>query len=200
MKKIYTIGREESCDIVIPDQTDVVSRLHATLRIDSKGKYFLNDQSRNGTYINGMKMASNVEVPVSRKDVVSFAHIYNLDWTQIPKQNNRWNIGIIALLCIALMTAAIYATLKYLKKTPIKDTPTSGQQYVPSNTPINNTPINDTDSVGSDSIALPDSVKEEVKEQPKNEKGKKVKEEKVEEHVDSVLEEQQEDEIYNPIY
>ncbi|MBR5480333.1 MAG: FHA domain-containing protein, partial [Bacteroidaceae bacterium] len=34
MKKIYTIGREESCDIVIPDQTDVVSRLHATLRID----------------------------------------------------------------------------------------------------------------------------------------------------------------------
>lgn len=200
MKKIYTIGREESCDIVIPDQTDVVSRLHATLRIDSKGKYFLNDQSRNGTYINGMKMASNVEVPVSRKDVVSFAHIYNLDWTQIPKQNNRWNIGIIALLCIVFMTAAIYATLKYLKKTPIKDTPTSGQQYVPSNTPINNTPINDTDSVGSDSIALPDSVKEEVKEQPKNEKGKKVKEEKVEEHVDSVLEEQQDDEIYNPIY
>ena len=145
-------------------------------------------------------MASNVEVPVSRKDVVSFAHIYNLDWTQIPKQNNRWNIGIIALLCIALMTAAIYATLKYLKKTPIKDIPTSGQQYVPSNTPINNTPINDTDSVGSDLIALPDSVKEEVKEQPKNEKGKKVKEEKVEEHVDSVLEEQQDDEIYNPIY
>lgn len=196
MKKIYTIGREENCDIVIPDQTDVVSRLHATLRIDSKGKYYLNDQSRNGTYINGMKMASNVEVPVSRKDVVSFAHIYNLDWTQIPKQNNRWYIGVIALLCIALITVAIYATLKYLKKTPIKDIPASGQQYVPSS----NIPINDTDSVGADSIALPDSVKEEVKEQPKNEKGKKVKEEKVEEPVDSVLEEQPQEEIYNPIY
>ena len=40
----------------------------------------------------------------------------------------------------------------------------------------------------------------EVKEQPKNEKGKKVKEEKVEEPVDSVLEEQPQEEIYNPIY
>ena len=196
MKKIYTIGREESCDIVIPDQTDVVSRLHATLRIDSNGKYFLNDQSRNGTYINGMKMASNVEVPVSRKDVVSFAHIYNLDWTQIPKQNNRWYFGLVALLCIALITIAVYATLKYLKKTPTNDTPTSDQQYVPSNTPINA-----TDSIGSDSIALSDSAREEVEEQPKNEKGKKVKEEeKVETPVDSVLDEQPQEEIYNPIY
>lgn len=193
MKKIYTIGREESCDIVIPDQTDVVSRLHATLRIDSKGKYFLNDQSRNGTYINGMKMASNVEVPVSRKDVVSFAHIYNLDWTQIPKQNNRWYFGLVAFLCIALITIAVYATLKYLKKTPTKDTPTSDQQYVPSNTPINA-----TDSIGSDSIALSDSAKEEVEEQPKNEKVKE--EEKVETPVDSVLDEQPQEEIYNPIY
>ena len=83
--------------------------------------------------------------------------------------------------------------MKYLKKTPTKDTPTSDQQYVPSNTPINA-----TDSIGSDSIALSDSAKEEVEEQPKNEKVKE--EEKVETPVDSVLDEQPQEEIYNPIY
>ena len=64
MKKIYTIGREEGCDIVIPDNSDVISRLHATIRIESEDKIFITDQSRNGTYVNGMKISSNVEVPV----------------------------------------------------------------------------------------------------------------------------------------
>ena len=61
MKKIYTIGRDGGCDIVIPDNTDVISRLHATIRVESNDKIYLTDQSRNGTYINGMKMSSNVE-------------------------------------------------------------------------------------------------------------------------------------------
>ena len=46
MKKIYTIGRDEGCDIVIPDNTDVISRLHATIRIEAGDKIFLTDQSR----------------------------------------------------------------------------------------------------------------------------------------------------------
>lgn len=78
MKKIYTIGREEGCDIVIPDNSDVISRLHATIRIESEDKIYITDQSRNGTYVNGMKISSNVEVPVSRKDVISLAHIVDL--------------------------------------------------------------------------------------------------------------------------
>ena len=49
MKKIYTIGRDESCDIVIPDNTDIISRLHATIRVESNNKLFITDQSRNGT-------------------------------------------------------------------------------------------------------------------------------------------------------
>lgn len=45
MKKIYTIGRGEECDIVIPDNTDIISRLHATIRVESNGKIYLTDQS-----------------------------------------------------------------------------------------------------------------------------------------------------------
>lgn len=62
MKKIYTIGREEGCDIVIPDNSDVISRLHATIRIESEDKIFITDQSRNGTYVNGMKISDRKSV------------------------------------------------------------------------------------------------------------------------------------------
>ena len=58
MKKVYTIGRDPQSDIVINDNTDVVSRLHATIRIEGS-KMFLIDQSQNGTYVNGMRMSVN---------------------------------------------------------------------------------------------------------------------------------------------
>ena len=114
MKKIYTIGRDEGCDIVIPDNTDIISRLHATIRVESNGKIFLTDQSRNGTYVNGMKMSSNVEIPVSRKDVVSFAHIYNLDWSLIPFQKkNTLRTMLVVVMSLAVLTGIALGT-KYL--------------------------------------------------------------------------------------
>ena len=115
MKKIYTIGRDEGCDIVIPDSTDVISRLHATIRVESNDKIFLIDQSRNGTYVNGMKMSSNVEIPISRKDVVSFAHIYNLDWSLVPKhKGNTIKTILIILASLIVMTGIAYAIISYL--------------------------------------------------------------------------------------
>lgn len=89
MNKVYTIGRDSTCDIVIMDPTDVVSRLHATLKVNGNGKYVLIDQSTNGTYVNGIRMTTNEEVPVTRKDVISFAHIRDLDWNKIPKEKTR---------------------------------------------------------------------------------------------------------------
>ena len=56
MKRIYTIGRDPQCDIIIQDMTDVVSRVHAVLKLESNGKMFIKDQSKNGTYI----MAINI--------------------------------------------------------------------------------------------------------------------------------------------
>ena len=78
--KAYSIGRESGCDIVIYDSTDVVSRRHAVLNVHPNGKMFIIDQSRNGTYVNGIRVTPNVPVPVSRKDIISFAHVVKLDW------------------------------------------------------------------------------------------------------------------------
>ncbi len=109
MKKAYTIGRDPSCDIVISDSTDVVSRVHATLKVKGHGKYVLVDQGRNGTYVNGIRMSPNEEIPVTRKDAVSFAHVADLDWNQVPKEKSKglmW--GIVAAVCLVVIGAALY--------------------------------------------------------------------------------------------
>ncbi len=184
MKKIYTIGRDEGCDIVIPDNTDVISRLHATIRIESDDKIYLTDQSRNGTYINGMKMSSNVEIPVSRKDVVSLAHIYTLDWSLVPKQNGKTKI----LLLVAVLLAALLAGTTYSF---------SGLNHGDSNEEVEQAPEPPA-VIRTDTIEVRDTVfVKSNEEEPVRTKPEKVrqKEERAEEKVKNT-----EEEIYNPIY
>lgn len=51
---LYTLGRSDSCDIVVDDKA--ISRLHA--RIEARGpRYWLHDeQSANGTFVNGQRL------------------------------------------------------------------------------------------------------------------------------------------------
>ncbi len=109
MKKFLTIGRDTQCDICINDSTDVVSRNHAILEIGSNGKYFITDQSRNGTYVNGMRISPNEKVPVTRNDVVSLAHVRELDWSLVPKNNTvvLW----AAIACGVVAVVAVVALL-----------------------------------------------------------------------------------------
>ena len=121
MKKVYTIGRDPQSDIVINDSSDVVSRLHATIRVDGS-KMFLIDQSQNGTYVNGMRMSANEEIPITRKDTISFANVAEFDWTLIPdpKKSQIKSIGIVVVSLIAL--AAIVFGLLYFKSEKGKTT------------------------------------------------------------------------------
>lgn len=106
--KVYTIGREEGCDIVINDNTDVISRRHAVINVSPSGKMTIVDYSHNGTYVNGIRIAQNVPVPVTRKDNISFSHVARLDWSQIP--NTRAIIiryGVLGLLAVLLIIGGI---------------------------------------------------------------------------------------------
>lgn len=184
MKKIYTIGRDEGCDIVIPDSTDVISRLHATIRIESNDKIYLIDQSRNGTYVNGMKMSSNVEIPISRKDVVSFAHIYNLDWSLVPKhKGNTMKTILIILAILIVMTGIAYSVISILSKKETVDTPTE----VPKS---QFTPPTHEETIKPDTVVVRDTVVVS-NEKPKD---KEVKQDTVK------VEKPKEEEVYNPIY
>lgn len=101
--KVYSIGREVGCDIVINDSTDVISRRHAILNVTSSGKMTIVDQSHNGTYVNGIRISPNVPVPVTRKDNVSFAHVARLDWNMVPKTTSPAMYALMALAALVVI-------------------------------------------------------------------------------------------------
>lgn len=114
--KAISIGRDQGCDIVIQDNTDVISRRHATLNISPSGKMTIVDQSRNGTYVNGIRISSNVPVPVTRKDIVSFAHVAKLDWNTVPAENGLMRYIILAVVAAIIIVCGIFAYQHFSKE------------------------------------------------------------------------------------
>lgn len=112
--KTYSIGRDLNCDIVINDSTDVISRRHALLNVTPSGKMTIIDQSSNGTYVNGIRISQNVPVPVTRKDIVSLAHVAKLDWNQVPKSNQWVKYVIIAGIAVIVVLGVIFG-VKHMK-------------------------------------------------------------------------------------
>ena len=157
--KVYSIGREIGCDIVINDSTDVISRRHAVLNVSPSGKMTIIDQSHNGTYVNGIRISPNVPVPVTRKDNISFAHVARLDWSLVPKSNAIQKYIVIVVVAIIIVAGAVFG-FKTL--------------YTGNNTPpstADTTAI--VDSAKKDSTVKKDSIKEEKKAE-KTDSAKKV--------------------------
>lgn len=103
--KTITIGRDMNCDVYVDNR--MISRRHAILRIHPTGKMELVDMSTNGTYVNGIRLSSNVPFPLKRKDIVSFAHVSQLDWKLIPNPFKWVRLGLIALAAIAVAIAMV---------------------------------------------------------------------------------------------
>ena len=107
--KVYSIGRETGCDILINDNTDVISRRHAVLNVSPTGKMTIVDQSQNGTYVNGIRISRNVPVPVTRKDNISFAHVARLDWGQVPSQHSAFvRYAAIGGVAVAILVGVVF--------------------------------------------------------------------------------------------
>lgn len=108
--KAYSIGRDVGCDIVINDPTDVISRRHATLTVADNGKMTITDLSRNGTYVNGIRISQNAAVPVTRKDNISFAHVAKFDWNLIPNTSST----VLRYALFGLIAAAVIVALCFI--------------------------------------------------------------------------------------
>ncbi len=115
--KTYSIGRDLNCDIVINDSSDVISRRHALLNISPSGKMTIIDQSSNGTYVNGIRITQNVPVPVTRKDIVSLAHVAKLDWNQVPSSNVWVKYAAGAVVAVVVIVAGVFG-VSHLKTEP----------------------------------------------------------------------------------
>lgn len=115
--KVYSIGREPGCDIIVNDNSNVVSRRHAVLNVTSTGKMTITDMSHNGTYVNGMRIATNVPVPVTRKDNISFAHVARLDWALVPNPFAYIKYVIAAVAALLLIVVGFICFKSCDKKT-----------------------------------------------------------------------------------
>ena len=109
MKKL-TIGRNNACDIIIPDTSDLVSRKQAVLTYSFWGKMVLYDTSNNGTYINGQKLENGKGLRVTRKDKVNFARIADLDWNEVKDPYSKAKI-IVAIGTFVIIVFAILLAL-----------------------------------------------------------------------------------------
>ena len=173
--KALSIGREQGCDIVINDSTDVISRRHAILNISSSGKITIVDQSRNGTYVNGIRISQNVPVPVTRKDIISFAHVAKFDWNAVPKSNSTMSYIIMGIVGVLVITCGLFA-YQYMK--PGDSDSNKGEVTV------TDTIANKKEEVKKDSTSIKKEPKELAKDSVVNKKQKskeKEKKKKVEE-------------------
>jgi pSer/pThr/pTyr-binding forkhead associated (FHA) protein len=111
---LYSVGSDLNNRIQITDTSDRISRFHATLKIDPKGKIYLNDHSSNGTYVNGQRIPSNQDYRIKRKASVMFANVAPLDWNRIKAVRPLPLLQIAA----AVAVAAIIGVAVYLVSVP----------------------------------------------------------------------------------
>lgn len=72
------------------------------------------DHSSNGTFINGIKITSNTPVPVTRRDIVSFANVSDLDWNRIPNPAKKIvTICFSIVIGIAVLVGATYYVVQH---------------------------------------------------------------------------------------
>lgn len=68
VKGIYGIGKSQRNRYCLPGES--VSRYHATFKEMKNGKWFIQDHSRNGTFINGQRIPANQDYPIKKGDMI----------------------------------------------------------------------------------------------------------------------------------
>ena len=120
--KTITIGRGEGCNIYIDDES--MSRRHAIIKIPTFGGMEIVDMSKNGTFVNGVRLRPNVPFPVKRKDVVNFADVRELDWSLVPDPMKYYKLagiivgGIIVLLLAVFLFKNLFSSSAKAPVTP----------------------------------------------------------------------------------
>lgn len=109
-KAVYGIGTSMRNDIQIAGNT--ASRYHATLKIDRKGKAFLQDHSKNGSTINGERLNPGQTRQIKRGDAIVCGGVPVNLAQFIPSNNLSKIIGIAAI--IAILVVGGWAAWKYI--------------------------------------------------------------------------------------
>lgn len=132
-KAVYNIGSNYRNDIILNSQT--VSRYHASVRLGKDGKMYIRDNgSRNGTMINGVKIAANKDERIKKGDnIVCGAEDVTDQIAALFPKNGMKNIITAAAAVLAAAVVILGAYFLWPKGTG-EDGPTGPidpQQYRP---------------------------------------------------------------------
>lgn len=105
-KAVYGIGTSMRNDIQIAGNT--ASRYHATLKIDRKGKAYLQDHSKNGSTINGERLNPGQTRQIKRSDSIVCGGV-PVNLAQFIPSNNLYSILGIAATVAILVVCGWYA-------------------------------------------------------------------------------------------
>ena len=111
--KQVSIGKNPDNEIHVFD--DKISRYHAVLKITKDGKYFLYDQSLNGTSVNGTSIPKFKDYELKRGTKVLFANSQLLDWKQVPKVPVKPSVYILPLLLVFILIGSYFGYDLYFK-------------------------------------------------------------------------------------
>lgn len=163
--KILTIGRGEDADIQL-NQAEI-SRRHANIRYGMFGKMEIRDLSLNGTSINGRRLPPNKFVPVSRKDIVSFADVAKLDWKQVPDPMKPYKIGGIIVIAIIILFI-VAGSISRIVSSCSSDKSSANEKFEQSDDYSTNNENSEGGTENSGKTADADMTESESVEQPKN--------------------------------
>ena len=109
-KSVYNIGCNYRNESILNSQT--VSRFHASVRIGKDGKTYIHDNgSRNGTMVNGVKVAANKDVRIKKGDniVCGTEDVTDQIAGVMPKTNMGLIYGIAGAVGVLALIGIIFA-------------------------------------------------------------------------------------------
>lgn len=128
-KAVYNIGSNYRNDIILNSQT--VSRYHASVRLGKDGKMYIRDNgSRNGTMVNGVKIAANKDERIKKSDnIVCGAEDVTEQIVALFPKNGMKKILIAAASVLAALLVVLGVYLLWPKPKPVNTI--DPQQYRP---------------------------------------------------------------------
>ena len=140
-KSVYNIGSNFRNDIILNSQT--VSRYHASLRVGKDGKMYIHDNgSRNGTMVNGVKIAANKDVRIKKCDniVCGTEDVTDQVTALLPKSNTGMIAAIVGgVVGLLVLAGIIFALWPKSEPEPVIAS-TNDSTYVAPSTPTNVSP------------------------------------------------------------
>lgn len=101
VKGVYGVGKAKRNRFILSGES--VSRYHATFKEMKNGKWFINDHSTNGTYVNGQRIPANTDYKINRNDSIICG--------TIPCPNPIPSLPLISFKNIVIALGAVAAVI-----------------------------------------------------------------------------------------